>query len=105
MASQWTPGELATLRALAGTASAEEIAAALPGRTPAGVKDAAHTRGISLRRVGERHPRARYADAEVEALRELHLDGVPPRELRRRFPHMPRATIHNFIYYINRVTQ
>lgn len=98
----WHWEEVAMMRRMAGTATAAQIAAQL-GRGVDSVKHMARANKISLKLYGERAPGAIWSDADVEAVRQLHDDGTPPREIRRRFPHITPSGLHDILYYRSRL--
>lgn len=55
-------------------------------------------------RIGERHHRARWSDAEVRAVRAMvEIDGIPAREVSRRLA-IPWATVWAIAQYLRRAT-
>jgi hypothetical protein len=47
---------------------------------------------------GERHGFSKLTEAEVRAIRKLHADGIPPREIVLRFSYMAPSTVRGVIY-------
>lgn len=72
----WTTTELATLRDLASRHSAREIGAKL-GRTRRSVLRVATRHAIRIPRIGERHHLAKFTEAQVRAVRDMHTRKVP----------------------------
>jgi hypothetical protein len=72
----YTPEEDRVIRLNAGVIPAKEIGQKI-GRTRQSTCERARLIGVSLQLHGERHHLAKYSDAQVEAVRSLHEQGVP----------------------------
>lgn len=94
----WSMNDLRILHTLAPTHARSQIAAVL-GRTPGAVAEKARKLGIALAPAEKwTHPWE-----VVDAIREAHDAGAPPAELARRFPDVPKRTIHSYIYNWRRI--
>lgn len=74
------------------TLTMKEVAAHLDNRSPKSVKERAKVIGVSFRKFGERHPRAKYPDEIVFLVEEWRDDiNLTFREIERRL-NLPRST-------------
>ncbi|EKH2093670.1 SANT/Myb domain-containing protein [Salmonella enterica] len=74
------------------TLTMKEVAAHLDNRSPKSVKERAKVIGVSFRKFGERHPRAKYPDEIVFLVEEWRDDfKVTFRVIERRL-NLPRST-------------
>lgn len=96
----WTNEEIRTVRKMAGTTTALEIAKEI-GRPYDSVKSLARKRGIDLRQYGEKHPMAKYPDSAVECSRRLHEKGWSAPRISKMYG-WPEAVVKTWIYYIAR---
>lgn len=76
MKRRWTVPEINRARTLAETHSLEEVAAMI-GRSVSSVKHVSKYYDFNLRRLGEMHPRAKFSDQQVRAVRDMAARNVP----------------------------
>jgi hypothetical protein len=98
----WTHQEDRTLRQLAGEVAPHIIAERLGRRSTAAVKTRARYLKINLVLYGERHPDAKYSDAQVEQVRTLYDEGLKARAIASRLG-IPLSTVEKYVYYQDRL--
>lgn len=85
--------ETKLIEKFAGKKTAGEIAIML-GRKRASVLGHAHYKGISLKRVGQYHCRAKLSDLQAEMVKALHAAGFSDTEINKAcFQHVTRSCI------------
>lgn len=99
---RWTRADKRTLRRLAPTHTAEQIAAVV-GRTVNAVRQQAHLLGIQLQKFGDQNHSTKYSDALVERIRQMHDDGMAPKAIARETG-VPLGSVKSFVYYRLRPT-
>jgi hypothetical protein len=75
----WSEAERAIIRRHAGRLTCGEIGE-LIGRRSNAVRQEAGKMGVSLRRLGENHPKSVYTDAQIDQAVNLHFSGLTQRE-------------------------
>lgn len=96
----WAPEQIATLRRMAQTHSAAQIAVAI-GRTREAVYDKAKLLGISVAKQGAAHHSAKHPRATLEAVFELRAEGKSAREIAAQLAISPN-TVKGYLGYQTR---
>ena len=92
---RWSEQDIAQLRQMAGVVNSREIGDRI-GRSMSAVRWQAGQLGISLRCYGERHHKAKYPDALVLDILDLHDSGIGIKPL-ARMTGVGRGAIARFV--------
>lgn len=98
----WTTTEEATLRRLAATLTAQQIAERL-NRTRESVRCRASRIGVALAKVGDCRHGTKHSDALVEHIRCLYDEGRGPAAIAAATG-VPRNTVRSIVYFRHRLT-
>jgi hypothetical protein len=94
----WSRREDRTIRRLAATHTAKQLAELLPGRTVNAIHQRAYRLKVRLQKAGDRDYRTKDSDALVERVRQLHEQGKAPSAISRETG-VPIGSVKSFAYY------